>query len=217
MLRLNPLRRRTQWAQIGIELPEVVLNLHPSNSLAVRVLLPTDKEVVAFLDTGASISLMRQSVGKDIQADIEATNIKFVRGIGEQRQPIIGQTTTPLRVGKQVVYGTFLIVKDEVMQHSILCGADFLSENNYVPDLKNQELLQRVPGNLTFTVVEHDYRRKEQLRPKTEEVTPLGGDRSVGLVEVKDPKVEYALVEQYDLVDESDEEWYDVLDESGEE
>ena len=136
------------------ELPsEEVIHFQTSNgredTLLVKVIIKgeVDHEVLAFVDSGATFSLINETVYHQLNSTsfpLRPSKYKRVRGIGNVTFPVLGQTTIPLLFPPfQISSSNFVIIPADVTEYSLVIGYDILRREYLLPDAFSGELVLR--------------------------------------------------------------------------
>src|SRR5215469_339273 len=137
------------------ELPtEEVLHFQTSNgredTLLVKVIIKgeVDHEVLTFVDSGATFSLINETVYHQLNSTsfpLRPSKYKRVRGIGNVTFPVLGETTIPLLFPPsfQISSSTFVIIPVDVTEYSLVIGYDILRREHILPDAFSGELVLR--------------------------------------------------------------------------
>src|SRR5215469_16154056 len=133
---------------------EEVLHFQTSNgredTLLVKVIIKgeVDLKVMAFVDSGATFSLINEKVYRQLNSTsfpLCPSKYKRVRGIGNVTFPVLGETTIPLLFPPsfQIASSTFVIIPAEVTEYSLVIGFDILRREHILPDAFSGELVRR--------------------------------------------------------------------------
>src|SRR5215469_10127907 len=142
------------------ELPsEEILHFQTSNgredTLLVNIIIKgeVDHDVLAFVDSGATFSLINEKVYKlnPVLFPLRPSSYKRVKGIGNVTFPVLGETTIPLLFPPsfQIPPSNFVIIPAEVTDYSLVIGYDILRRDHLLPDAFSGELVIR-KGNLVM-------------------------------------------------------------------
>ena len=116
--------------------------VEPESFLTLKINI-YNYEVEALLDTGAKVSLMKMSIAKMLNLNVDISHKSRIYGIGGKDHQVVtcGVAMVDIMMSTLEFKSTrFHVVPDDCMDHSIFIGMDFLRENKLVVNLYRKRI-----------------------------------------------------------------------------
>ena len=126
-----------------------LINLDPAPLMTVPITI-VGNNVRALVDTGATLSLVKQSLvlPESIYDDDEFPTII---GLGGNSVKSLGRVDLSFWLGSVELFSSFLVVPDNVSKHSVILGHNFFLQHCVTVNLSSHQLSGRA-GSSTWTV-----------------------------------------------------------------
>ena len=125
--------------------------LAPADLMKIDVQI-NGKEVKGLIDSGATISLIKSSLVKDLKINNIDNESKYITSLGNNRISVSGLIDITVNIFGIEMMAEFLIVNDENIGNDLILGMNFLKKNKFAINMNKGRITITKQDNSKLTI-----------------------------------------------------------------